>query len=49
MLPNFTTEYYKTRIGDYQTIYEIGRNKKQVIILYIGHRKNAYDDLTKFL
>ena len=41
------TEYYRMRIGDYRAIYEIDTNKKQVIILYIGHRKNVYDDFSK--
>lgn len=40
-------EYYSLRIGDYRAIYEIVPNKKQVIILYLGHRKNVYDDFTK--
>ena len=41
------SEYYSLRIGDYRAIYEINTNKKQVIILHIGHRKNVYDDFTK--
>ena len=41
------SEYYKLRIGDYRAIYEIDQTKKQVIILYIGHRKNVYDDFSK--
>jgi mRNA interferase RelE/StbE len=41
------SEYYSLRIGDYRAIYEINTNKKQVIILYIGHRKNVYDDFSK--
>jgi mRNA interferase RelE/StbE len=40
-------EYYSLRIGDYRAIYEIDPNQKQVIILYIGHRKNVYDDFSK--
>jgi len=40
-------EYYSLRIGDYRAIYEINTNKKQVIILYIGHRKKVYPDFTK--
>jgi mRNA interferase RelE/StbE len=41
------SEYYRIRIGNYRAIYEIDATKKQVIILYIGHRKNVYDDLSK--
>ncbi|MFZ7138937.1 MAG: type II toxin-antitoxin system RelE family toxin [archaeon] len=40
-------EYYSLRIGNYRAIYEINPNQKQIIILYIGHRKNVYDDLSK--
>ena len=43
------SEYYRIRIGDYRAIYEIDTNKKQVIILYIGHRKNVYDDFSKLM
>lgn len=43
------SEYYPMRIGDYRAIYEIDQTKKQVIILYIGHRKNVYDDFSKLI
>jgi len=43
------SEYYRMRIGDHRVIYEIDTNKKQLIILYIGHRKNVYDDFSKLL
>ena len=41
------SEFYSLRIGEYRTIYEIDTNKKQVFILYIGHRKKVYDDFSK--
>ena len=43
------SEYYRLRIGDIRAIYEINQAKKQVIILYIGHRKNVYDEFSKLL
>lgn len=43
------SEYYRLQIGDYRAIYEIDQTKKQVTILYIGHRKNVYDDFSKLL
>ena len=43
------SKYYRLRIGDIRAIYEINQTKKQVIILYIGHRKNVYDDFSKLL
>ena len=43
------SDFYSLRIGDYQAIYEIGNNKKQVIVLFIGHRRNVYDDFIKIV
>ncbi len=43
------SDFWSLRIGDYRAIYEIDRNKKQVIILFIGHRKKVYDDISKIL
>ena len=43
------SEYFRLRIGDIRAIYEINQTKKQVIILYIGHRKNVYDDFSKLI
>lgn len=41
------SQFWSLRIGDYRAIYEINTDKKQVIILYIGHRKKVYDDFSK--
>jgi len=41
------SNFWSLRIGDYRAIYEIDRDK--VIILFIGHRKNIYDDFSKLL
>jgi len=35
------------RVGDYRIIYEIYEKEKKVIILFIGHRKDVYDDFSK--
>ncbi len=43
------SNFWSIRIGDYRAIYEINREKKQVIILFIGHRKKVYDDFSKML
>jgi len=42
-----TSDFWSLRVGDYRAIYEIDRNKKQVVILFIGHRKKVYDDFSK--
>ena len=41
------SDFWSLRVGDYRTIYEINRDKNQVIILFIGHRKKVYDDFSK--
>lgn len=33
------------RAGDYRVIFDLNRDKKQVEILKIGHRRNIYDNL----
>jgi len=43
------SDFWKTRTGDYRAIYQIDNNKKEVIVLFIGHRKNIYDDFSKIL
>jgi mRNA interferase RelE/StbE len=41
------TQFWSLRIGDYRAIYEIKSKKKKVIILFIGHRDDVYDDFSK--
>jgi len=41
------SDFWSLRVGDYRAIYEINRNKNQVIILFIGHRKKVYDNFSK--
>ncbi len=41
------SDFWSLRVGDYRAIYEIRRDKSQVIILFIGHRKNVYSDFSK--
>ena len=43
------SDFWSLRVGDYRAIYEIDRAKKQVIVLFIGHRKKVYDDFSKML
>jgi mRNA interferase RelE/StbE len=43
------SDYWSLRVGDYRVIYEIIQNKKQVVILFIGHRSKVYDDFSKML
>ena len=40
------TQFWSLRIGDYRAIYEI-KNDKTVVVLFIGHRDDVYDDFSK--
>ena len=41
------SNFWSLRVGDYRAIYEIDRTRRQVIVLFIGHRKKVYDDFSK--
>ncbi len=43
------SDFLSLRVGDYRAIYEIDRTEKQVVVLFIGHRKKSYDDFSKLL
>lgn len=43
------SDFWTLRIGNYRAIYEIHRGKKQVIVLFIGHRKKVYNDFSTLL
>ena len=41
------TNFWSLRIGDYRAIYEINKKENKIIVLFIGHRDNVYDDISK--
>jgi mRNA-degrading endonuclease RelE of RelBE toxin-antitoxin system len=41
------SDFWSLRVSDHRAIYEINRDKNQVVILFIGHRKEVYDDFSK--
>ena len=41
--------FWRLRVGDYRVIYEIDREQKKVIVLFIGHRRDVYDDFSRML
>ena len=43
----YNTIYYRLRIGDYRAIYTIDNREQRVIVLFIGHRSEVYDDFSR--
>lgn len=43
------SDFWSLRVGDYRAIYEIDSSRKQVFVLFIGHRSKVYDDFSKLL
>ncbi len=41
------SDFWRLRIGDHRAIYEIDRDNDRVIVLYIGHRREVYDDFSR--
>ena len=41
------SEYWTLRVGDHRAIYEIWAEKKQVVVLFIGHCRNVYDEFSR--
>ena len=41
------SDFWRLRIGDYRAIYEIDHSNNQVIVLYIGHRREVYDNFSR--
>ena len=43
------SDFWNLRIGDYRVLYQIDRDRRQVIILFVGHRSKVYDDFLKMM
>lgn len=41
------SNFWSLRIGDYRAIYELDKQGQRVIVLFVGHGKNVYDDFLK--
>ncbi len=35
-------DYFKLRVGSYRVIYSINREQKEIIINFLGHRRDIY-------
>lgn len=44
-----SSQYWRLRVGDYRVIYEIDEASRRIIVLYVGHRKNVYDEFSRLL
>lgn len=43
------SDFWRLRIGDYRAIYEIDKKNEMIVALFIGHRKDVYDDFSKLI
>ncbi len=43
------SDFWRLRIGDYRAIYEIDDKDEKIVILFIGHRKDVYDDFSRLV
>jgi mRNA interferase RelE/StbE len=41
------SDFWSLRIGDFRAIYEIDGENDQAVVLFIGHRRDVYDDFSK--
>ena len=40
-------DFWSLRVGDHRVIYEIDTGSQKVIVLFIGHRKHVYDEVSR--
>jgi mRNA interferase RelE/StbE len=43
------SRFWKVKVGDYRVIYEIDKSSNRVILLFVGHRKNVYDEFSRLV
>ena len=41
------SKYWGLRVGDYGVIYQISEDTGKVVVLFIGHRSDVYDDFSR--
>jgi mRNA interferase RelE/StbE len=41
------SQFWRLRVGDHRVIYEIDRQSSRVIVLYVGHGRNVYDEFSR--
>jgi mRNA-degrading endonuclease RelE of RelBE toxin-antitoxin system len=43
------SQFWRLRVGDHRVIYEIDRQSSRIIVLYVGHRRNVYDEFSRLV
>jgi mRNA interferase RelE/StbE len=41
------SRYWSLRVGDYRAIYQISEEDRKVVVFFIGHRSDVYDDFSR--
>lgn len=41
--------FWRLRVGNYRAIYEIDSERRAITVLFIGHRRDVYDDFSRLL
>ena len=41
------SKYWSFRVGNYRAIYQILEEDRKVVVLFIGHRSDVYDDFSR--
>ncbi len=41
------SDFWSLLVGDFRAIYQIDAERRQVVILFVGHRSKVYDDFAK--
>lgn len=39
--------FLRLRIGDYRAIYMVEEGQRKVVVLFIGHRRDVYDNFSR--
>jgi mRNA interferase RelE/StbE len=40
------SKYWSLRVGDSRVIFQMREDERKVVVLFIGHRSDVYDDLS---
>lgn len=46
-LKGILSDFWKTRVGNYRLIYRIHGSQRIIDIVFVGHRKRAYEELER--